>query len=246
MAMILLVPGFWLGAWVWDDVAAELRSAGHSVRQHTLPGLADRRAEAGPDVDLDAHVDDLVRTIRDGDLHDVVLVGHSGGGNPVTGVADRIPERLRRVVYVDTGPMPDGMAQFDFYPPQEQRALRTRVAEHGDGWLIPVPPFDPTADPVNLAGLTAADLATLRERGTPQPLATSTQPMRRPADPPAVPGSLVLCTFTPDQLRELAAAGHPVFGPMAKLDVHHLPTGHWPMLSRSRELAALLDKLAST
>jgi pimeloyl-ACP methyl ester carboxylesterase len=243
MATILLVPGFWLGAWVWDDVAAELRAAGHDVRQHTLPGLADRRAEAAPDVDLDAHIDDIVATI--GDLRDVVLVGHSGG-NPIAGAADRIPERLRRVVYVDTGPMPDGMAQFDFYPPPEQRELRGRVAEHGDGWLIPVPPFDPAADPVNLAGLTPANLATLRERCTPQPFATSTQPIRRPADPPAVPGSLVLCTFTPEQLRELAEAGNPVFRLMAELDVHHLPTGHWPMLSRPRELAALLDKLAST
>lgn len=245
MATMVLVPGFWLGAWAWDDVAADLRAAGHVVHPLTLTGLADRRAEATPEVDLNTHVADVVHAIEDNDLREVILVGHSGG-NPVTGAADRIPERLRRVVYVDTGPMPSGMAQFDFYEPQAQQEIRDQVAQNGDGWRIPVPPFDPAADPVNLADLTEEHLTRMRELGTPQPFGTSTQALDRPDPPPSVPASLVTSTFTPDQVGQLAESGNPVFGLMAKLDIHYLPTGHWPLISRPRELAAILNKIATT
>ena len=100
MATYVLVPGFWLGAWVWDEVADVLRSQGHEVLPVTLTGLAERAAEASPEVDVDTHAQDILDVI--GDRRDVVLVGHSGASLPVTAVADRIPERLARVVYVDT------------------------------------------------------------------------------------------------------------------------------------------------
>jgi pimeloyl-ACP methyl ester carboxylesterase len=174
----------------------------------------------------------------------VVLVGHSGAHMPITGVADRLPERLARVVYVDTGPTPDGMANIDFNGPDAQDELRKQVAEEGDGWKLPVPPFDPAADPVNLAGLSQEQLRVLRERGTPQPFRTVTQPLRRPATIPPTPKTAVTCTFTPDQIRELAASGNPIFGLMTEMDIKHLPTGHWPMFSRPRELAALIDQAA--
>jgi hypothetical protein len=89
---------------------------------------------------------------------------------PVTGVADRVPGLVRRVVYVDTGPMPDGMAAIDFYPPGAQQAMRAQVAEQGAGWLLPVREFDAVADAAYLAGLTAEQVKLLRS-GTPQPFA---------------------------------------------------------------------------
>ena len=242
MAAIVLVPGFWLGAWAWEDVARELTNAGHAVYPITLTGLADRVAEATPEVDVEAHITDVLRVIADNNLRQVVLVGHSGANMPVTGAADRLPERLARVVYVDTGPLPDGMANIDFSPPEAQEELRKRVAEEGDGWKIPVPPFDPAADPVNLTELSEEQLAALRERATPQPFCTATQPLRRPSTIPPTPKTVIATTFTLEQIRGLAASGNPIFGLMADMEVKHLPTGHWPMFSRPRELAALIDQ----
>ncbi|MEV7377556.1 alpha/beta fold hydrolase [Streptomyces lydicus] len=244
MAEIVLVPGFWLGAWAWDEVTPELRAAGHDVYPLTLTGLADRAAEATPDVDVSTHTDDIIRLVEDNGLREVVLVGHSGANQPVTGAADRIPERIARVVYVDAGPLPAGMALIDFNEPQKQEEWRKQVAEKGDGWQLPVPPFDPAADPDNLAGLTGEQLAHIVKLATPQPFATATRPLDRPTPPPDTPCSVIASTFTPEQVRMLADSGNPVFAPMAAMDLLHLPTGHWPMFSRPIELASLLDEIA--
>jgi pimeloyl-ACP methyl ester carboxylesterase len=245
MATFVLVPGFWLGAWAWEDVARELTAAGHDAHPVTLTGLAERAAEATPQVNLDTHIADVVRIVQARDLRDVVLVAHSGGNMPAVGAADRLGGRVARIVYVDTGPMPSGMASIDFHDPQAQQRIRDQVTEQGDGWLLPVPPFDAPADPVNLAGLTGPQLELLRTRGTPQPFGPVVQPLFRPEEPDALPGSMIATTFSPDQVRALAASGNPIFAQMTTLDLHHLPTGHWPMFSRPAELAALLAKIAS-
>lgn len=244
MATFVLVPGYWLGAWAWSQVTPLLRAAGHDVYPVTPTGVAERSGEADPAVNVDTHVADLIGLVRTASLRDVILVGHSGANMAVTGAADRVPDRVARVVYVDSGPMPSGLAAIDFYDPQGQRSMREQVARDGDGWLIPVPAFDAAADPVNLAGLSPAQLAVMRDRGTPQPFGTATQTLKR-ADPrPAVPASVIATTFTPEQARALAASGNPVFAEMAAIELHHLPTGHWPMLSRPAELADLLATLA--
>lgn len=244
MATFVLVPGWWLGAWAWQDVARELAASGRDVHPVTLTGMAERAAEATPAVNVDTHIHDILEIIRARNLRDVVLVAHSGGNMAVTGAADRLPGVVKRVVYVDTGPMPSGMASIDFHPPQKQQQLRDQVAKEGDGWLLPVPPFDPGADPVNLAGLTATQLELMRIRGTPQPFGTVTQPLHRPDPIPAIPASMIATTFSPEQVRALATSGNPIFAEMAGLDLHHLPTGHWPMFSRPADLAALLAKIA--
>ncbi|MER5780902.1 alpha/beta hydrolase [Streptomyces mobaraensis] len=244
MAEIVLIPGFWLGAWVWEDVARALRTAGHRVHPVTLTGLAERAAEATPEVDVHTHTDDVVRVIEDGDLRDVVLVGHSGACVPVAGAAGRISDRIARLVYVDTGPLPAGMAVIDFNDPATQGEWRERVAKSGDGRCLPPPPFDPATTPADLAGLSTDHLTRLRALATPQPFATVTGSLTRPATPADLPTTIITCTFTPDQVRNLAATGNPVFAPMARSDLRHLPTGHWPMLSRPADLAALLDEIA--
>ena len=244
MATIVLVPGFWLGAWAWAEVTGRLRAAGHDVYPVTLTGLAERAAEASPGVNVDTHVADLVGLVRTASLRDVVLVGHSGASMAVTGAADLLRDAVARVVYVDSGPMPSGLALIDFHGPEAQRSMRDQVAESGDGWLLPVAAFDAAADPVNLAGLSPRQLAAMRSRGTPQPFGTVTQPLERPDPRPAVPASVIATTFTAEQARALAAGGNPVFAEMAGIGVHHLPTGHWPMFSRPAELADLLGTLS--
>lgn len=240
MATIVLVPGFWLGAWAWADVTRDLRAAGHDVHPVTLTGLADRAAEASPEVGVDTHVADLVRLIEQNDLRDVVLVGHSGANMPVTGAGDRIPDRIARIVYVDAGPMPSGMSVLDSNPPEVQEEWRKVVEAEGDGWRLPLPEFGPD----DLAGLSDEMLARMRAMSTPQPFATATQSLQRPDTIPGTPISVIASTFTPEQVQALIDSGIPLFALMAGAEVHHLPTGHWPMFSRPADLAAMLSGIA--
>jgi pimeloyl-ACP methyl ester carboxylesterase len=239
MSTYVLVPGFWLGAWAWREVTAALRANGHDVHPLTLTGVADRSHLARPEVGLDTHTTDIVRLIEVEDLHDVVLVAHSGGGMPAAQAADRIPDRIARVVYVDSGPLPDGTAQFDANPPEEQERLRTLI---GDGHLLPPPSWQPEADPANLAGLDRATLELLRTRATAEPLHAATDPVRRTGGRP-VPTALVACTFPLEVVRDLIAQGHPFFAGLAGGDLYGLPTGHWPMFSEPKRLAELLDTI---
>jgi pimeloyl-ACP methyl ester carboxylesterase len=241
MTTFVLVPGFWIGGWAWDEVATSLRAVGHRVHSITLTGVAEKAHLATPETDLDTHTDDIVRLIEEEDLHDVVLVGHSGGGMPVTQAADRVPERIKRVVYVESGPLPAGVSQFDTNEPAEQERLR---AEIGDGHLLPARDWDAEADPVLLAGLDEAALAMLRERSTPHPLGAATQPIRRTGAGDALPVALVACVFPIEQVEAMVAEGHPFFAAFQGGEIRGLPTGHWPMLSEPKRLAEILAELS--
>ena len=137
MATFVLVPGMWLGGWAWRDVAETLRAAGHSVYPVTLTGLGERIHLGGPQVTLDTHIADVVNLLRYEEVRDVVLAGHSYAGTVITGVADQVPERIRRLVYVDTWPFPDGVAQIDLNPPEARQAQEQQVATTGAGWARP-------------------------------------------------------------------------------------------------------------
>jgi pimeloyl-ACP methyl ester carboxylesterase len=251
MATYVLVPGAWLGAWAWRDVTRALRSRGHDVHPITLTGLGDRVHLARPDVDLDTHVTDVLNTMAFEDLRDVVLVGHSYAGLVVTGVADRAPERLSHVVYLDTGPLPPGQALVDFNPPDAREAQRRTVEERGDGWRLPFPAFADLGTPAGLAGLTDDHRALMEARATPQPFATFTQPLDyTPPQAPPWRRTVVLCGgfgMGAAGFRQLVASGNPQMALFAAPDwqVEELDTGHWPMLSRPAELGALLDRLAA-
>lgn len=120
-ATFVLVPGQWTGAFVWHLVTPLLRAAGHNVYEVTCTGLGDRVHLANPAIDLDTHITDVVNTIEFADLHDVVLVGHSYGGMIITGVAERVPERLRLLVYLDADLPVDGQNNYEVVPPEQAR-----------------------------------------------------------------------------------------------------------------------------
>lgn len=247
MVTFVLVPGFWLGGWAWRDVATPLRAAGHTVYPVTLTGLGERVHLAGPQVDLDTHITDVVNLLIYEDLRDVVLVGHSYGGIVITGVADRVPERIGRLVYVDTAPLPDGIAQIDFNAPEERRAQEQQVAAQGEGWRLPLPPWEELDEGATLAGLGDAERRLMRGRAVAQPFGTATQPLRL-SNPSreALPKTAIWCTLSAAQVRELVATGGPLFSPLASDDWQfiELPTGHWPMFSRPHDLAEILLRLS--
>lgn len=116
MATFVLVHGGGHGGWCWKPVAERLRAAGHEVHAPTLTGLGERRHRVSADVTLDTHVEDVSSRLFHEDLSDVILVGHSYGGMVITGVADRAPDRIRRLVYLDAAIPADGEALIDGSP----------------------------------------------------------------------------------------------------------------------------------
>src|SRR5574341_414579 len=151
----VLVHGAWHGGWCWRRVAEGLRSAGHRVFAPTQTGLGERSHLLSTDIDLNVFVQDIVNVIECEELSDVILVGHSFGGNAVTGVADRIPQRLRHVVYLDGIVAHSGKSVMDWLPPAVV-AARLKAAQDFDGGLS-FPPFKPEAfavtDPADVAWL---------------------------------------------------------------------------------------------
>lgn len=224
MTNFILVPGMWLGGWAWDAVAAPLRAAGHDVTALTL--------DLSPGTTLDIHIEQVTSAVADAE--DVVLVGHSYGGLPVRGAADRLPERVARVIYVDSGPLPDGVSQADMGAPA--------TVEAG---LIPPPSFDPADDPVQFAGLDGMT-AWIRARAVPHPVASAESPLKLHS-PDQPPTDLLCTTFAAGDVHRMIEEGHPFFSGLDRRDyrVHELPTGHWAMFSRPDDLAAMLHDLVS-
>lgn len=231
---ILLIAGHWLGAWAWDEVLAHLESDRVRTVAVTLPGLDAEDGER-----TTRTLDDQVRAIRDaiaarGDVP-AILVAHSGANAPVTLLLDRHPELVARVIWVDSGPVSDGSV---FAPD-----LAAHVEE------LPLPPFDDLGRQASLEGLSDAVLARFRERAVPEP-----GPVLREAVALAndarhrIPTTLVCCSISGTQLEQLVQAGHPMFaevGRLADVEIIDLPTGHWPMWSRPRELADAIRSVAA-
>jgi pimeloyl-ACP methyl ester carboxylesterase len=245
LATYVLVPGAWLGGWAWRDVAARLRANGHDVFPITLTGLGERVHLARPEIDLETHIADVVNTIEWNGLDDVILAGHSYAGVVITGVADRIPDRISQLVYVDSAPLGDGMPMVDLFPPEALAALRQTIDQSGEGWRYPFPGFEALADDTSTAGLGEREQEAIAAGATPHPWATYTQPLRLAhADAEDAPYRRVLIAC--DEMRGLVGAGVPQIAFMAAPPWHYLEleTGHWPMFSAPGELAEMLDGLA--
>jgi pimeloyl-ACP methyl ester carboxylesterase len=248
MAAYVLVGGGWLGGWCWHRVARRLREEVHDAYPVTLTGLGERVHLASPEVDLEIHITDVVNLVEFEDLHDVVLLGHSYGGLVVTGAADRIPERISQLVYLDTAPLPDGANLIEKFPPEARKRTEDRVRELGEGWKFQVPPPEELANMASLEGVDEDHLRLLYSRATPQPFGTYTQPLRlkNPARE-GLPKLGILCSFSLDRVKEMVAGGNPSFREMAGPNWRfaELPTGHYPMFSRPDDLAAVLLDLPS-
>lgn len=111
----VMVHGATAGGWEWKRTGKCLTDDGHTVYRVTLTGLGERMHLNGPQVDLQTHINDVVNLILFEDLHDVVLTGHSYGGMVITGVMDRIPDRLRHVVFLDAAVPEDGQSIWDLF-----------------------------------------------------------------------------------------------------------------------------------
>ncbi|MFE0463200.1 alpha/beta fold hydrolase [Kitasatospora sp. NPDC058965] len=232
----VLVSGPFTGAPLWEEVGERLWQAGAEVHAAALTGPG-----AGTDVDLDTHVEDLVRLIDGVAAPTVVLVGHDYGLYPLLGAAQQRVARVTRIVYLDTGLPQDGEPALAMVPdPATQALLRERPDAP-----VPVPAPDEWQRWGNTTGLTRSRLEQLSALGAPQHGRTLTQPLRLTGALTGVPTSGILCTaggMTVDGVQQLVSSGMPQFRPLADPSVgfFELATGHWPMLSLPDELAATL------
>lgn len=255
MTTYVLVPGGHMGGWLWQDVVDRLRGRGAEARAATLTGTGDRRHLAGPETDLETHIEDLVQLIDHLDAPEVVLVAHCHGSFPALGAADRRPERVSRIVYV-SAPLPmDGYSVHglvdEFEPDRAVRdAWRQRAERAEDGWRIPPPSLDDVQARGSVTGVPADALARLARLAAPQPLGPLTQPLRLSGAAAALPSSGVFCTGTGRNIamvESLVRSGDPRFRVLTEPHVtfFELDTGHWPMLSDPDGLARVLLRAAA-
>ncbi len=229
-APIILVPGFWLGAWAWDDVAARLRAGGHDVSTMTLPGLESVDTDRSS-ITLADHIDAIVSAVRAAPAP-VVLAVHSASGYSGYAASDIVPDRIAHMVYVDTAPGK---------PPLDPDFIDI---EKPLDWAS-------VAEEENLDGLTDNQMATFRERAVPVPGAILrdsyefTNDARRD-----IPSTVIATGYTAEAYRTYAKehpewsflAGIPELRDVSWID---LPTSHWPMWSKPAELATIIGDIAT-
>jgi pimeloyl-ACP methyl ester carboxylesterase len=227
-APIILVPGFWLGDWAWDEVAGSLRADGHDVTAMTLPGLEPGATDVSRVTAAD-HVEAIVSSVRSKDAP-VVLAAHSAAGFAGYAVTDRVPEAIGHMIYVDSGPGV-GAPDPDF-----------------DGDAFPLPTPEKLAEEENLDGLSDEQLQRLRDRAVAEPGGVLRQALE--LSNPArvdVPTTQICTGFTSAQYREAVEAGFPFVAGLKELrnvSWIDLPTSHWPMWSRPKELADIIGNIA--
>jgi pimeloyl-ACP methyl ester carboxylesterase len=167
MATFVLVHGSWAGSVVWQELAPRLRKAGHDVYAPTLTGIGARKHLLSREIDLNTHIQDVIGVIDDADLSHIVLVGNSYGGMVISGVADRVPEKVASLVYLDAFVPENGQSLLSLLPPDRRLATVP-----GEDWLA-VPPASATF------GLKRPEVIALWEaKSAPHPLVTLTQPLR--------------------------------------------------------------------
>ena len=228
-APIILVPGFWLGAWAWDEVAAILRADGHDVTALTLPGLESIDADRSNVHAID-HVDAIVRAVETVPAPPVLAV-HSATGFPGYAASDRIPDRIAAMVYVDTAPG-KGALDPDFAD-----------AEKPLDW-------DDVSKEENLDGLSAAHLQRFRERAVPVPGNVLREGIELTNDARRdIPSTIIATGYSSADYKKYAAendwpwlAG---IGELRDLAWVDLPTSHWPMWSKPREVAEIIGRIAT-
>lgn len=155
MTTFVLVPGAWHGAWTFQPLARALREHDHQAYALTLTGVGDRKHLLTASVNLDTHIQDVVNVLADEQITDAVLVGHSYGGMVITGAADRAPDRVRGLVYVDALLPRDGESCWSLVTDREREWYLAGVGR--DGYTSePLPFFDPRATPHPLASLMQA------------------------------------------------------------------------------------------
>jgi pimeloyl-ACP methyl ester carboxylesterase len=220
---IILIPGFWLDASSWSDITPTLEGAGHRVRAITLPGLeaidTDRTG-----IGLRDHVNSVISAVDELE-GPVVLVGHSGGGPIAHATADARPDRIARVIYVDSGPLGNGQSINVELPVVDGE--------------IPLPDWS-FFEQETVRDLDDSIREAFRARAVPQPVGVAVDPQVLGDDRRyEVPSTIISCEFPSQQVRQWIADGDPYVAELAAMrhvEYVDIPTGHWPQFTKPAEL----------
>jgi pimeloyl-ACP methyl ester carboxylesterase len=225
---IILVPGFWLGAWAWDDVVAALLADGHDVTAMTLPGLESAGIDRSA-ITLSDHVDAICDAARAADAP-VVLAVHSASGFSGYAASDRVPERIAAMVYVDTAP---GKGALDPDFEGVEKPLDWKSIEEEE----------------NLDDLSEEQKETFRQRAVPVPGGVMREAVDLSNDARRDIPSTIICTgYTSEQYKDAVKEGYAWLAGIPELrnvTWIDLPTSHWPMWSRPKELASIIGDVAT-
>lgn len=232
MADFVLVHGAWHGAWCWKRILPGLWSAGHRAFAVTLTGTGERAHQLSSGINLHTHIDDVAAVIEAEELQQAIVVGHSYGGMVITGVADRMPDRIARLVYLDAVVPQPGESWSSGHAAQTQEQRRQAIAATGS-----ISPADPA-----LFGLTGDDAQWVARRQRPQPGGVYDDPLHfDAAKVAALPRTFIDCT-------EPALATIAVMRERVRREagwqVLEIATGHDPMVSAPRELLRMLLSMA--
>jgi pimeloyl-ACP methyl ester carboxylesterase len=231
----VLVHGGWHGGWCWSAVAAILRRREHTVFTPTQTGLGERSHLLSPSIDLDLFITDIANVLVWEDLHDVELVGHSFGGITISGVADRMPERIRQLVYLDAFILENGQSTLSMVPPNIASERAKAAQESSGGLSIPPPP------PSNFGIVDPTQAAYVESRLTPHPFGSYTSPLvlAHPVGN-SLPVTYIVCT---DPIYEPASTSRQ-WVKEAGWRTGELATGHDAMVIAPDLLADLLDSVS--
>ena len=242
MAAFVLVHGAWHGGWCWRDTARALRAAGHDVHAPTHTGVGQRTHLSSQAITLETHIRDVLGCIESEELNDVILCGHSYGGMVITGVADRLGDRVRALAYLDAfipahGDSLIGLVEKALPPEvaaQFVGAFRGTALDGHCGLMQPIP--------AEMFNVSAANRAWVDRRCVPQALATFEMPMLLTGGTnPAVKRMYILADgWDPSPFRYFASQCEKQPG----WDVVKMPCGHDVMVDLPKELAAQLIRLA--
>jgi pimeloyl-ACP methyl ester carboxylesterase len=230
VATFVLVHGAWLGGWCWSTVVRSLQSLGHTVYAPSLTGLGERQHLLHAGIDLETHTSDIVNLLEFEDLHDVVLCGHSYGGMVITGVADRVGERLKSLIYLDAFVPADGQSMLDVTLPQRRKSLLARTGHDGCEWLVSPPPTP--SEFKEHAGHARVD-----RLSRPQPLACFEQGARLSGRQAPLRRMFIVATdFDPSPFKPLAV----LLGRHREWQVQSMQAGHLLMIDRPDDVATML------
>ncbi|MDM4767973.1 alpha/beta hydrolase family protein [Pelomonas sp. SE-A7] len=232
MSDFVLVHGAWHGAWCWQRLLEPLWAGGHRVFTVSLTGVGERAHQLSPDIRLATHIQDVQAVIEAEELQDVILVGHSYAGMVITGVADRLADKLAALIYLDAVIPLSGEAWSSRHAPETQAQRRTAIAQHG---------FIPAAPP-SVLGLTGADAAWVERRQTPHPGGVYDDPLHFDAERWAgISRYFIDCTAP--ALPTIAIARERA-REQPGWQVYEIATGHDAMVSAPDELLAILMTIA--
>ena len=186
MTTFVICHGAWSAGWTWKKMHPLMLARGHTLITPSYTGIGERAHLLTREVDLDTHITDVLQMLHYEDLQDIVLLGHSYGGMVATGVADRAPERIRHLVYLDAFVPRNGESAQSLQPASEKQRLQDLANQQGDGWLVQPNPLPPDTS--------AEDVAWALPRRVPQPLTTFTQAIELTGAVDKLPRTYIYCT----------------------------------------------------